>query len=26
LIALINGYQKDTFPSDRYVVILTGRR
>ncbi len=26
LIALINGLQKDSFPSDRYVVILTGRR
>ncbi len=26
LIALINGYKKDSFPSDRYVVILTGRR
>jgi len=26
LIALINGHQRDTFPSDRYVVILTGRR
>lgn len=26
LIALINGHQRDVFPSDRYVVILTGRR
>ena len=26
LIALINGHKKDSFPSDRYVVILTGRR
>jgi threonine synthase len=26
LIALINGLEKGSFPSDRYVVILTGRR
>lgn len=26
LIALINGHHKDVFPSDRYTVILTGRR
>jgi threonine synthase len=26
LIALVYGHQKDAFPSDRYVVILTGRR
>ncbi len=26
LIALINGLQKDSILSDRYVVILTGRR
>lgn len=26
LIALINGHKKNSFPSDRYVVILTGRR